>query len=574
MMQRQRRKHEPVEASPFPTKSSSNELLSGSHRAGSIAGAPVARTNSKMKQSRQRGVYLMVVGIPVLVILFVAYCTLQLHPGGNLEWVATHGEYRDALAKIPPVRDLRDDSVGKTSDGFEYHIVFSTGCSLYQDWQSYVFFYQAMVSKQPGTITRIVSGCKDAHEEEEMRKIFNEQIHPMAPGRFKLHITPDFSKLPNGKSFVYFNKPFGMKHWMENALGFPKTPENENAIVILVDPDQLILRPFHSNDFSNTDWAFIKKGAKPYTSIEHGKPMGQLYGFGLQWKDKVNITAIVPNSPVDKLTRKEAQAGFIVGPPYGRFQNYATSRSFSSHAMYIFCFFCHQLPLRVICIQLFRHGQHLLGQSTNSILICLRKCLRTASRQRTANYPTRRLGPSWCRMRLQGKWKVGDTLTTSHATKSAEATPKNKYPMFCISVRDMAWASTFLENESSPKTFSRANLLYCANHRTTYWSNTSMPFSPAKTKRRGRAKWPNATPLSFAGCCPSSMQRPPTSSNIIVRGMPIPITKSHSSFLTVLKLRPKNWRSSSRRWPSRPARDHSVLGTKIGRDAQSSSPDV
>lgn len=321
-MQRQRRKHESVESSPFPTKQP-NDPTAG---LGSPRTTPAPRSNSKIKQSRKRGVYLMLLGIPMLLFIFVLYSTTLFHSGD--EFVATHGEYRDSIAKIPsrptgdtqPQRDLVVETVGKMSGGYEYHIVFSTGCSLYQDWQSYVFFYQAMVSQQPGTITRIVSGCDSDTEEAEMRKIFDDQIRPMAPDRFKLHITPDFSKLPNGKSFVYFNKPFGMKHWLENILGFPSKPENEDAIVILVDPDQLILRPFRNNDFSNTDWAFIRKGKKPYTKIEHGKPMGQLYGFGLQWKDKVNMTTIVPNSPVDKLSRKEAQAGFIVGPPYSTYQ--------------------------------------------------------------------------------------------------------------------------------------------------------------------------------------------------------------------------------------------------------------
>jgi peptidyl serine alpha-galactosyltransferase len=204
----------------------------------------------------------------------------------------------------------------KVSGGYEYHIVFSTGCSIYQDWQSYVFFHRAMVIGQPGTITRIVSGCDDKVSEEKITQIFNEQIRPMAPDRFKIHITPDFSMLENGKHFVYFNKPFGMKHWLENALGFPNNPINKDAIVILVDPDQLILRPFRNNDFTNTNWAFIPAGTTPYNKVEHGRPMGQLYGFGLQWRDKVNMTAIVPNSPVAKLSRKQAQAGYIVGPPY------------------------------------------------------------------------------------------------------------------------------------------------------------------------------------------------------------------------------------------------------------------
>lgn len=201
----------------------------------------------------------------------------------------------------------------------QYHIVFSTGCSIYQDWQSFVFFYQAMAVKQPGTVTRIVSGCSE-EEQGQLQKVFDEQIKPMAPTRFKIHFTPDYSHIKgSGPAFVYFNKPYGMRHWLQNELGFPNHPRDEDAIVILMDPDQLILRPFRNNDFSNTEWKFIPKDEQPRTKVEHGKPMGQMYGFGLQWKDKVDMKLVLPKgetSPINEMTRDEARAGYIVGPPY------------------------------------------------------------------------------------------------------------------------------------------------------------------------------------------------------------------------------------------------------------------
>jgi hypothetical protein len=203
-------------------------------------------------------------------------------------------------------------SIGSGSD-VTYHIIFSTSCSTFQDWQSYVFFHEALVSGQPGTVTRIVSGC---NEEEEMaaRTVFQEQIEPMAPGRFKIHFTPDFSHVKEGVKFPYFNKPFGTKHWLENAMGYPDNPVDEDSIVVLMDPDQLIMRPFENNDFSNEKWVHLKKGEQPRTRIEHGQPMAQLYGFGLQWKTKVNMTHISPNehSPVDDLTNQEAMSGYVV----------------------------------------------------------------------------------------------------------------------------------------------------------------------------------------------------------------------------------------------------------------------
>lgn len=280
----------------------------------------LTRSGSQSKRSRgQQLVIFLSVGLPILIGCMLLYSTRFL-TSHNSETAAT---MQSSNAQNGPLKSSKQrgvesgELISKTSGGVEYHIVFSTGCTLYQDWQSYVFFYQAKVSKQPGTVTRIVSGCEDKEAETKMQSIFDEEIHPMSPeGRFKIHFTPDYSKLENGKSYVYFNKPFGMKHWLENALGHPKNPVNEDAIIILLDPDQLIMRPFTNNDFTNTEWKFLDKNEIPRTRIEHGKPMGQLYGFGLQWTTKINMTAIAPNSPVDKLSSKDAQKGYIVGPPY------------------------------------------------------------------------------------------------------------------------------------------------------------------------------------------------------------------------------------------------------------------
>jgi len=84
----------------------------------------------------------------------------------------------------------------------DYHIVVSTGCSTYQDWQSYVLFFHAMKSGQvtlssnnDGSIsyvTRVVSGC-NASQAEKMNEIHNRDIAPIAPGRFFIHHTPDYT---------------------------------------------------------------------------------------------------------------------------------------------------------------------------------------------------------------------------------------------------------------------------------------------------------------------------------------------------------------------------------------------
>ena len=70
----------------------------------------------------------------------------------------------------------------------KYHTVFSTGCSTFQDWQSYVFFYHALQSRQEGHITRIASGC-EGETKKQLEQIFQDEIAPMDPERLHLHQT-------------------------------------------------------------------------------------------------------------------------------------------------------------------------------------------------------------------------------------------------------------------------------------------------------------------------------------------------------------------------------------------------
>lgn len=275
----------------------------------------------------------LAVSIPALAIIALMFVAVSVAPNVGRPVAVTNeaiklGQPKKQVTRIEekmqqaPTIKFKNNTASTAKDGVEYHIVFSTGCSIFQDWQSYVFFYFAMVRDQPGTVTRIVSGCsKD--DQATLQKLFDDQIATMVePGRFQIHFTPDFSRLKPGILYKYWNKPFGMKHWMENALGFPGKPINEDAIVILMDPDQMIVRPFRNNDFSHTIWAKTTEKSsdgEPRTRIEHGKPMGQKYGFRLQWKDKINTKLVLPEgetSPIDEMSNDEALQGYVVGPPY------------------------------------------------------------------------------------------------------------------------------------------------------------------------------------------------------------------------------------------------------------------
>lgn len=120
----------------------------------------------------------------------------------------------------------------------KYYVVFSTSCCNFQDWRSYALFFHVLQFGQEGHVTRIVSGCDDS-QKQELERIFETKVAGMAaPGRFHLHHAPDYSLIEEGASYVYFNKPFGIRHWMDNVLGYSDNnfEKHDIAIVVLLDP--------------------------------------------------------------------------------------------------------------------------------------------------------------------------------------------------------------------------------------------------------------------------------------------------------------------------------------------------
>jgi hypothetical protein len=107
------------------------------------------------------------------------------------------------LKGSPPFTGITATSVSSNTSTsvviVPYHMVFSTSCTDQQHWESYVFYFQAFKVQQPGTVTRIVSGCKP-NEAAELQTFHALHIQPMSP-HFHLHMTPDFTKVlgANGK---------------------------------------------------------------------------------------------------------------------------------------------------------------------------------------------------------------------------------------------------------------------------------------------------------------------------------------------------------------------------------------
>lgn len=268
----------------------------------------------------------------VLVTVFVVVCLL----GGLREYNKVKGKTplisTDQQLKISlPHRPLNPNFKSLLTkeedqaleihdkDHTRYHIIFSTDCSPYQHWQSYLVYFSAMKLRQPGHVTRIASGCED-EEATLMHDWFHDNIQGMST-RFHLHLTPRFSgvKDSTGKlvgDYKFFNKPFGTKHWLEHAEHMSLSQSDD--IVILIDPDMLLLRPL-TGDFS--DDREVVFGPKRLAHIlgrkvEHGLPFAQTYGFGAQWQslDLEKIAGV--GTPATQYDQMDGRLYFPAGPPY------------------------------------------------------------------------------------------------------------------------------------------------------------------------------------------------------------------------------------------------------------------
>lgn len=110
---------------------------------------------------------------------------------------------------------------------------------------------------------------------------------------------------------------------MEHALGYPENHAlHDDSIIILMDPDQILLRPF-TNDFTNSSEIYkIKERERRKQKVEHGSPFSQQYGYNLQWLDKVNPEkifkeALNETTPISNLSRNDARDYYMaMGPPY------------------------------------------------------------------------------------------------------------------------------------------------------------------------------------------------------------------------------------------------------------------
>jgi len=72
----------------------------------------------------------------------------------------------------PPIKPTKENDETYTED--DIHIVFSTGCNLFQHWQAEVVLYSHLKVGQRGKITRVVSGCDTENQKRVHGKFLTQ----------------------------------------------------------------------------------------------------------------------------------------------------------------------------------------------------------------------------------------------------------------------------------------------------------------------------------------------------------------------------------------------------------------
>ena len=292
----------------------------------SATGIHVHRVTHQPRRTRYSVLKLLL--LVVFIICAIIVVLAHVHVAGKMRAIDAKS-VSSSTAKNQQGTLMREKQALRKRSGHQsrvnYHTLFSTTCSDQQDWESYVFFYHSWKVKQPGTVTRLASGCSK-EQARTLTEFHATHIQTMSD-TFHLHLTPDYSRIRLDKGrfgYKYMNKPFSVLDWMEHVLGLnhttsqPVPPEIENDIIILMDPDMILLRPM-THDFRNEPVIWAKEPATPEDKIvKHGNPMSQQDGYlNSNWM-AFNMTYITqdPDTPARLLTQNQGPINYNSGPPY------------------------------------------------------------------------------------------------------------------------------------------------------------------------------------------------------------------------------------------------------------------
>lgn len=161
-----------------------------------------------------------------------------------------------------------------------------------------------------GPLTRIASGCS-LEQQTALKAIY--AMLDQGRNKFRLHVTPDFSKdEATGKTYYFYNKPGGLQHWLQSAASPP-----DDTVVALIDPDFVFMRPLTAKIKAD---GIISSGDvtedKLIDEVTVGHPAAQFYGIGDKWIE-FNLTYIAgADSPALGVKTGPAWNHYSIGPPY------------------------------------------------------------------------------------------------------------------------------------------------------------------------------------------------------------------------------------------------------------------
>ena len=266
-------------------------------------------------------------------IAFIIYYTSRRHaatvePAGNSgklsKRVSEGGKLAARAQETSAVGQVerRDESDYGNLTSIDIHVVFSTDCSEYQDWQSILLFYSAMAAGQPGYVTRIASGCDDS-KRPKLTRLYKELFSDSIGGdRFNVHFTPDFKKdNATKKTYDFYNKPRGLQHFLKN---YQQSVLSGSVAIALIDPDMVFTRRLLPYVRGHADLLFDTKRQTILdapVAVARGTPVAQQYGLGAPWTNDnhrwFNRGKICgERSRCLLFTEKFSLLHFSVGPPY------------------------------------------------------------------------------------------------------------------------------------------------------------------------------------------------------------------------------------------------------------------
>lgn len=190
-----------------------------------------------------------------------------------------------ARARDPPsasVINVGDEAIAPEDD---IHVVISSGCSVQQHWQSETLMWSWKNLNHPGKITRIVSGCKNY----EAEVLFSQTSVSEA----NFFFTQDYTKMVNGKPCWFFNKPHGMREFIQKS-------GVKESVIILLDPDMTIVQPFDNH----------LPTSKLHVTENH--PAAASYGLDARIFD----WGICEGGDCSRQLSSSEKLSYMIGPPY------------------------------------------------------------------------------------------------------------------------------------------------------------------------------------------------------------------------------------------------------------------